>query len=135
MSTEITNTQIQTLQADGLKTVSQTVAFKVTCDGPKCNQPDSACKGTMEWSESTDDKKSNVPDEFYRMINFKVGPGKPLDFFSKLCLRDYMRDFKTPLSPRELAKIDATRVQKTDEPISTPAVFTSTDSDATGVKE
>lgn len=135
MSTNFTVTNTKVLEAAGPKTVEETVTFKVTCDGPRCQETDSACKRVLEWSESTDTKKSNVPDEFYRLINFKVGPGKPLDFFTKDCLRDHMRSYVAPLSPRELAHIESTRVQKTDEPISTSAVFTNPDSDATGVKE
>jgi hypothetical protein len=140
MSAEVTTTQVQVIAPEGPKTTKTTVHFNFTCDGPKCGKPDSACKGTLEWSESTDVKESHVPDEFYRLINFKVGPGQPLDFFSRECLRDYMRTYVPPLSPREEAAkaMNNGSVQKTDESveiISTPAAYSHPDSDATGVKE
>lgn len=133
---ELTTTHIQVVAAKGLESIEQTYHFKATCNGPKCGKPDSACKSILEWSESTDKNKSNIPDEFYRLINFKVGPGEPMDFFSRECLRDYLRGWTPPFSPRELAAIAANNecVQKVDEVISTPAVYTNPDSDATGVK-
>lgn len=132
MSVQITQSKTVIQKFDGTSEEKNSVKCEIRCDGPKCGKPDSACLGQMEWTE---EKPEDVPDQFFRMILFKVGNEKGKNFFSRECMRDYLRDWTPPLSPRELAEIEKTRAPKTEEPISTTAVFQNADSDATGAKE
>lgn len=78
-----------------------TVHAIIKCDGPKC--PTGICVGDMEWTETGNGE--GVPDGFFRTLTLVDAYGIKKVFLTKDCLRDFMREYTAPLSPREHAEI------------------------------
>lgn len=104
MAVKVETTIIQVVDYDGKPTETKSVLATVKCDGPKCGTSDSVCKGIMSWKEN---KPEDIPDEAFRLLILQNFTGQKIVFFRPECLRDYMRTYVPPLSPREQAEIAA----------------------------
>jgi len=81
---------------------------KVVCDGPKC--PGKGKEGgptTLTWIDEDVKKDPNtIPDDFFRFLQVGIPMGAVLNFCSVQCVRDALRVYVPPLSPREKAVQD-----------------------------
>ena len=104
---------------DGSKVENQNTHFTAKCDGPKCNQPDSACSGILEWD---DGKPDTLPDATARILTVADWFGTMKLFFSKRCLADYMLSYTPPMSVREKAAMEMNNSQIKMPGVAMPSV-------------
>lgn len=102
MPVHVEATQTVIIGYDGKKEEKSRTVVTAKCDGPKCQKEDSTCPGTYTWVEQEPD---GIPDGVYRMLIVQDFNGQKVVLFTKECLRDLMRNYTPPLSPREQAKI------------------------------
>lgn len=126
MAVRIEKTSTIIIGFDGKKENKEDTLVTARCDGPKCHEKDAACRGELSWSEADPD---NIPDDAWRLLVLSgFTDNSKSVFFSRECLRDYMRSYSPPLSPKEAAKIEENNKKyEKDTPSSDSDVIVSND--------
>lgn len=122
MPIKVEATQTVIVDYDGKKEEKAKTVVTAKCDGPKCGKPDSICPSKYTWVEQEPD---DIPDGVFRMIIIQDFEGHKVVLFSKECVRDLMRNYVAPLSPREKARI-AENNAKINDTVVDPPVFNPT---------
>lgn len=103
MALKIETTARQTVNFDGSKVEEQETVLTAKCDGPNCHKDGAACQGTITWKEAKNEKElEQIPDQVYRLIIVSNFLGTKHLFFSRDCLKEFMRTYVPPKTPREI---------------------------------
>ena len=80
-----------------------------TCDNPACVEGKDKKPRAITWvMEKATKDSAEIPDEAWRMIHIQgFADDKPKMYCCRQCMRDAMRDYVPPVSPREQARMDA----------------------------